>query len=71
VPVPEEVMALHFVRQDGRWKLDLKRLMVSFESSLAEAREQMHLTKVELAIQNLEEIAGKKLPPEILDGPVE
>lgn len=55
----------HFVSfelDDGEWKLDLARMLLSGEDLFRKAREERNVTKIKLAVLSLERAYGRQLP---------
>lgn len=67
-PVTDAVF--EFVREDGRWKFDMRKLMKQVEGQLDAVRKQAGKSKIELALFLLERTYGEPLPPQILNGPL-
>ena len=67
--IPKELL-FNFELHDGTWKMDICKCMKSAEPFMEMICRQMGATKTEFAIHTLEERLNKKVPPEILKGPL-
>lgn len=67
-PVKDAVF--NFKNENSVWKFDMLRLITAPEAGLDEVRRQADKTKVELAVYVMEKSYGKKIPFDILNGPL-
>jgi hypothetical protein len=59
-----------FQKEDGAWKFDMFKLISAPETGLDKVRRQAGKRKVELTIYIMEKTYNKKIPIEILNGPL-
>ena len=67
---PVNDLVFHFTKGDAHWQLDMQKVMAAAEPTLEKLRAETGKGKVELAVFLLERTHKKKIPPAILDGPL-
>ncbi len=67
---PVTDLVFDFELHNGIWKLDFERILRTPDQAFAELRKKAGKTKIELAVYLIERTYKKKVPPQILNGPL-